>query len=43
MGYFEPWPVGLVEPWFKVPHNYEVKLFDNIHNCVLKSSSFQTI
>ena len=28
MGHFEPWPVGPVESWLKVPHNYEAKLFD---------------
>ena len=35
MGHFEPWPVGLVEPWLKVPPNYEDKLFDhNSQSCV---------
>ncbi len=36
MGHVEPWLVGLVEPWLKVPHNYyEAKLFDhNSQSCV---------
>ena len=29
MGHIEPWLVGLVEPWLKVPHNNEAKLFDH--------------
>ena len=35
MGHVDPWVVGLVEPWLKVPHNYEAKLFDhNSQSCV---------
>ena len=35
MGHVEPLLVGLVEPWLKVAHNYEVKLFDhNSQSCV---------
>ena len=34
MGHVEPWLVGIVEPWLKVPH-YEAKLFDhNSQSCV---------